>query len=670
MKLTIDFETRSIVDLKKHGAWVYSEHPTTEILCLACKWEGQPAWIVTPKETEKIKATMNAIAQATTIEAHNVQFEYALWVNVGVKKYGWPPLSLEKLRCSAAKSSMHSLPRALGNACAALGLAQQKDDFGYRIMMKLCKPRKPRMGEPEGLYWNEDPIDLDMLYRYCMQDVIAEEALSKVLRDLPVQELKIWQLDQVINARGVQVDLPGARKMLEMVAEHEGKLLRKLTKLTYGNVRTAKQVEQLRGYLRGLGTDLPDLTAATVKNALKGELNETVRELLEIRRSLGRSSSAKYTSIVDRASADSRVRGTLLYHGASTGRWSGSGIQPQNFPSRIKVSAPVEEMLKVVNLGGLALHNALYDDDPMSTAGALTRSVLVAAEGKDLVVADYSAIEGRGLAWLAGEESELEIYRSGKDVYIASAAHILHKSYDQVTAEERQSPGKVSVLACGYGGSAGAARKFGGDLAFRPRWEATGLKGKALEDKIDEDIVSSIIKPWREAHPRTTAFWYDLERACMSAVQEPGKIFTNRGVSFTVRDRFLMCRLPSGRLLFYYDPDIMPVVTSWGDTKDSVTYMTVHSMTKKWVRTNTYGGKICENICQGICRDIMAEAMLRVEAAGYSIVLTVHDEIVCEVPEGFGSVPELESLMSEVPAWATGFPISAVGWRGKRYKKG
>lgn len=988
MQIVIDFETRSACDLKKRGAWVYSEDPTTDVLCLACKWEGQPPWVVTPDDKPKVAATMNAIAQATTILGHNISFEYAIWTNVCEKRYGWPPIPVEKLRDSAAKTSMHALPRALGNVCEALMLAQQKDQFGYRIMMKMCKPRASRINEPEknpaglhGLYWHNDPADFKLLCDYCKQDVVSEEALSKALRDLPVKELEIWQLDQKINARGVYIDLVGARKMLEFVAEHEAKLLKRLVKLTNGGVRTAKQVEQLRCYLRGLGVDLPDLTAATVKEALKREdLNATVRDLLEIRRSLGRSSSAKYDSMVARASRDGRVRGTLLYHGAGTGRWSGAGIQPQNFPSRIKVSAPVEEMLNVIMVGGLPLHNALYDDDPMSTAGALTRSVITAPEGKELIVADYSAIEGRGLAWLAGEEGELELYRSGKDVYIASAANILHKPYDKVTPEERQSPGKVSVLACGYGGSAGAARKFNGDLAFRPKWEAKGLKGDQLEEAIDADIKANIINPWREAHPKTVAFWYDLERACMAAVQNPGRIETCRSISFTVRDKFLMCRLPSGRLLFYYDPDIRAMKTSWGEMKDCVTYMTVDSLSKKWIRTNTYGGKLAENCIaegtkvltdsgwkpietvtktdlvhdgvgfvshggifltsiqacvsidgvfmtpdhevltnegwkaassdprpyrpnlrgvngyspcpfgrkeeilggalylrkpsnslrvgyeegsktggnselrlydelltkkecghenswddqpsgvlgmeiddgsvsasntpsveelrrsgypslrtlayvrkllerrwsdlftrtyvgseeqqrllfsrkfplgdsqssipqqtdkrlyrdaertydrvrgirsvrdrgnnssvpdrsslasrgssdsgefssseqkvydirncgprsrfvvrgdsgpfivhnctQAICRDIMAEAMLRVEAAGYPIVMTVHDEIVCEIPEGFGSVEEFQDIMCQVPAWANGFPIKAAGWRGKRYRKG
>lgn len=657
MKLTIDFESRSACDLKKHGAHVYSEHPTTDILCMAMKWEGKPPFVVTPRTTTGA-ALKDLLEIADTIEAHNMSFEYVMWENIAVPRYGWPPLPMEKLRCSAAKAAMHSLPRRLEDACNALGLPVRKDMEGYKLMLKMCKPRRPRKGEPEdnpgdpyGHYWHDDPALHARLQQYCMADVVAEEALSNALRDLPDSELKIWQLDQLINNRGILADLPACRAMTEMVGEHEGRLLERLAVLTNGAVRTAKQVEALRGYLRGLGVDLPDLAASTVKEALKGELDGTAKELLEIRRSLGRSSSAKYRAIIDRASEDGRVRGTLLYHGASTGRWSGAGIQPQNFPSRIKTSAEPESILEAVMAGGLDLHNMLYTDDPMSSAGAITRSVLVASPGKDLIVADLSAIEGRMLAWLAGEDSELEVYRQDKDPYIAAASLILHKPYDQVTKEERQSPGKISVLACGYQGSAGAVRKFGG------------------EGMTDDEIKEQIVNPWRDAHPMTVQYWWDLEKACFNAVKEPGKVFAARGIHYRVKGRFLLCRLPSGRLLYYYAPRIEPVMTAWEELKDQVTYMTVHSVTSKWERTNTYGGKLAENATQAASRDILANGMIEVEAAGYPIVLSVHDEIISEVPAGSGSVEEFEGLMCRVPAWANGLPLKAKGFRARRYKK-
>ena len=326
MRLTIDFETRSACDIKKRGGWVYSEDPTTEILCLALKWEKRPPvlWDMDNDST----AWLGVFDAATTIEAHNMSFEYAIWTNIGMKRHGWPPLPIEKLRCSAAKASMHSLPRDLERACLALNLPIKKDMDGYRLMMRLCRPRKPKKGEPEynfddpnGLYWYNDPEDLERLGEYCKNDTFAEEALSDALRDLPDQELRIWQLDQIVNSRGIQADLEGAAAMIAMVKEHEGLLLERLRILTGGTVKTAKQLEAMRNFLRGLGVDLPDLTAATVKEALKQEISQDAREILEIRKSLGRSSAAKYKAIADRASFDGRVRGTLIYHGTSTGRW-------------------------------------------------------------------------------------------------------------------------------------------------------------------------------------------------------------------------------------------------------------------------------------------------------------------------------------------------------------
>ena len=653
MRLTIDFETRSACDIKRHGAWVYSEHPTTEVLCLALKWHGKQAvvWGDVSKPECRI-AIGDIVRMAETIEAHNMSFEYAIWQNIMVKRYGWPSLPVEKLRCSAAKVSMHALPRSLGESCHALSMNIQKDMVGYKLMMRLCKPRLPRKGEDlSGIYWHDSPEERKRLQEYCIKDVEAEEALSAKLQDLPPKELAVWQLDHIINARGIQADIPAAKAMLAMVNEHEAKLLGELSILTHGAVTSAKQAEKLCAYLRGLGVYINDVTASSVADALRMEIPDDARKILEIRRSLGRSSSAKYQAIIDRASADGRVRGTLLYHGAGTGRWSGAGIQPQNFPSRIKTDTDPTILLDAVLAGGLGMLGAICDDDPMAVAGAITRSVLIAKPGHDLLAADYSAIEGRGLAWLAGEESELKNYRKGLDVYVANAASILNKPYDSVTKEERQSPGKISVLACGYSGGVGAVRKFGG------------------QGMSDEEISERIVRPWRKSHPMTTKLWYGLEDACMSAVRNPGSIHSYRSISYKVQGGFLLCRLPSGRMLYYYNPMIMEMPTSWGTIKECVTYMTVDSMTKKWVRTNTYSGRLAENVTQAVCRDIMAEAMLRVEAAGYPLVLTVHDELVAEVPEGFGSVEEFCELMCIVPEWAKGFPINAAGWRGKRYRK-
>lgn len=655
MRLVIDLETRSACDLKSRGSWVYSEDSTTEVLCLGHKLEGRPADILLPKNYGTPGAIRLLFAEAAEVWAHNAMFEQAIWQNVCEKRYGWPPLPYEKLRCSAAVAAMHALPRKLESVGAALGLSIQKDAEGARIMRKLCKPRRPKKDEdPAALLWHEDPADYERLYEYCKRDCEAEEMVIKALRALPLKEIDVWRLDQIVNRRGAMVDLPSCRVMVEFIAAHESKLLARLARLTNGAVKTGRQVEVLRSYLRGLGVDLPDLSAASVAGALETCPPGQAREILEIRDSLRRSSSAKYQAMLDRAGKDSRVRDSLLYHGASTGRWAGSGIQPQNFPSRIKTSAPTEEMLEAIRVGGYDLFRALYDDDPMAAAGAITRSCIVAGEGKEFICADYSAVEGRGLAWASGEMDELALYAADVDVYVQTAAKMLKKSPALVTKDERSKLGKVSCLACGYGGGVGAVRRFGGGV-----------------DMDDDQVKEQIVTPWRETHPKTVAFWYDMEEAALDAVRNPGKMTAVRGgiVRFKNNGQFLLMRLPSGRLLYYYDPRVEDVETPWGAIKPAVTFMGVNSLTKQWERQATRGTILVENCIQAICRDLLAEAMLLLESAGYPIVLTAHDEVLSEVDEGHGSLEEFIQIMEVVPPWAAGFPVKAVGWRGRRYRK-
>lgn len=662
IRVTIDFETRSARKLKECGPWVYSEDPNTDALCLAYKFEGDEARIVIPPSWDGIEEVL----KADEIWAHHAMFEYCIWQHVCVPRYGWPPLPVDRLRCSAAVAAMHGLPRKLGDAGKALGLSILKDKTGHGVMRKLAKPWKvlkrdiSRGISPDALLWHEDPAMYYRLYDYCLQDVEAEEALLLALRPLPEPELRTWQLDQEINRRGFYVDLEGVDAMIEMVNVHQEKFRRRLRELTGGKVKTAKQTAALREYLESIGLPMSSVNRESVDAALaRDDIPDEARKVLEVRQSLARSSSAKYEAIKRRVASDGRVHDSLLYHGAATGRWSGAGVQPQNFPSRIKVSDSPEKMLAAIKAGGYELFTALYDDDPMAAAGAITRSVIMAAPGNDFVVADYSAIEGRGLAWLAGEEWVLNEYRrldreGGPDMYMVAAGSILGKDPAAVTPSERQSPGKISELACGYAGGAGAVRKFGGGVGM-----------------TDDEIRAAIVTPWRKARPNIVAFWDGLEKACYTAVENPGAVQSFREVSFkSCPDGFLKCRLPSGRILYYYDPKIQPVKTSWGAIKASVTYMTVNTVnTVRWMRVSTYGGKLAENVTQAICRDIMVEAMSLLEAAGYPIHLTVHDEIVSEVLKGFGSLADYERMMGRVPTWAEGFPIRAEGWRGERYKK-
>lgn len=689
MKITVDFETRSAVDLRRAGPWVYAEHWSTDALCLALKTgEDAPVLWVPEKFADRVSAdrlplvsaeeALRRIDQADIVEAHNSGFERAIWYWTLHKRLGWPLVDPDKWRCSAAKAAYHALPRQLGKAGEALDLDVAKDGDGHRLMLQMCKPRRARKQERADLearglvelddgswqapgsdqrffLWYEDPERFTRLCRYCLQDVEAEHALSETLRDLPETELRVWQLDQRVNARGIYCDVDGVQAMIDMVAEHRARLEAELKEITGGSVASSQAVAALRVWLSEHGVSLLNLQRGTVEAALAEQgMDPAARRALEIRLSLSRSSVAKYEAMMDRASHDRRIRDTLLYHGASTGRWSGMGIQPQNMPRGS--FEDVDQAVEVVRSRDVSFVEMLWGD-PMDVASTCTRSMLCAAPGCDLLCADFSSIEARGVAWLAGEQRILDAFREGLDVYKVAAQPIYGgKPYADVTKDERQI-GKVVVLACGYQGRVGA---------FQSMARVYGLE-------VSDDQAAEIVDAWRADNQEIVRLWYGLEEAAFNAVQNPGAIYTFRGLRLVRHTEpsagFLHIRLPSGRVLHYYDPRIGKQKTSWGE-KNAVTYMGVDSQRGyKWTRLHTYGGKLVENVVQALCRDIMAEAQLRLEAAGYRTVLTVHDEALAEVPKGRGSLEEFERIMSEVPSWAEGFPVKAEGWRGERYRK-
>lgn len=660
MKLTIDFETRSENDLKKSGPWVYAEHPSTWVICLAVKADSAPARVyVAPyfrgllPENHGLPLIsadeVNTLVEtADIIEAHNVEFERAIWEHQRFP-HSFVPLPVDKLRCSAAKAAVCTLPRSLDGACTALGLPVQKDKDGHRIMLKMCKPRKPTKNNPAP--WHEDPEELAALCRYCIQDTEAEHALSEALPDLTPEELDVWRADQAINARGICCDLTSVNRAIVSVNRTARKLDERVKTLTGGSVTSARQVAACIDWLHDhQGVPVSDLQAGTVQRLLKSDaLPGPARELLEIRADISKASVAKYRAMVARASRDGRIRSTTMYHGASTGRWSGKGIQPQNMP-RAKAKNQEHVISQLHNAEWLAL---LYGS-PFDAASRVIRGMLTAAPHYHLIGADLSSIEAITLAWLAGEDGVVKAFSEGLDLYKVAAARVYQKSYEDVTSWERQI-GKVIVLACGYQGHIGA---------FQTMAQVYGVQ-------IPDSQAADAVNAWRASNTRIVRFWYQIEGCFRAALAgPPGKVFTYRGIKVgkatgpghgTAR-----IQLPSGRVLYYYDPI---VYTDDFNDRGVITYMGVDSYTRKWKRLQTYGGKLTENIIQAICRDLMAGAILRLEKEGYPVVLHVHDEAVSEVGTRYGSVQEYEAIMSEVPSWAAGLPIRAQGWRGKRYRK-
>ena len=772
MKAVLDFETKSAVtELNRTGPWPYAEHPGSGIWCLAIKVDNQNPVIWVPPAVRvelpdgcQLPFASDAlvghiIEQADEIHAHNCQFEQAIWHHVMHKRYGFPDLPVHKLRDTAAVAAMHALPRPLGQACEVMGLAQQKDAEGHKLMLKMCKPRAPRKAEwaeldarfagnevyqglkdshlnaatektaamclhaarnwrpemAEMLLWHEDPADIEHLCRYCIQDVEAEYALGQALGELPPVEMPVFQHDLVVQQRGIRVDIDMVRNALDMIAEYKRRLLAELDTLTSGTVRSARQTEAGRQWLASRGLHLDNMQKETVADAIKGDLTPEVMRFLQLRQALGGSATDKYGAALHQTCADGRLRGFAMYHGAGTGRWAGRGMQLHNlFKGVFDLGyRPSEDAfwraVGLVRRG--ALDELIFEfGNPMPILASTVRPTLLAAAGHEFHAADLSAIEGRGLAWLAGEEWVLDAYRAydrgeGPDMYIVTASKILDKPTDQITKAERKNPGKPGDLATGYRGGYMALTKFGATVPddLRPYWTLRAMRDLATpnmrevldpyiemvgasanlehlaalqaqgwpmpsEDSVFQAWGTDVVTKWRKSRPRTVALWRGLEAAAIACV-ETGQPQSCGPVAYRMEGRFCTCELPSGRKLYYPFPQIVNREMPWGGSKIQFSHMTVDAETKQWVRRFAHGGLLAENITQAICRDILALSMLRLEANGFPIVLHVHDEAVAEVPTGARALEELIQIMTVVPAWAAGFPISASGWSGERYRK-
>ena len=665
--LHIDFETRSAVDLKTVGLDNYSRHPTTDAWCMGLTFDDEPVICIPADEMRKKHIIRSSILrharEGGLVVAHNAAFELAIWNNIMVPRYGWPELKPEQCRCTMAMAYAMALPGALEKAAAAVGIDMQKDMTGHRLMLQMCKPKPNKDGTLE---WWDDADKLKKLYEYCRQDVRVERELEKRLMPLSAAEQRLWVLDHKINQRGIYVDHDSVSAATKIVQAEQDRLNNEMRRVTGNFVGFCTETARITKWVQSRGVMVGGFAKADVLDALDGPLPDDVRACLELRREAGKSSTAKLRAMTEAAGADGRLRGTLQYHGAATGRWAGRKVQLHNLP-RPKIGHDEIER-------ALALMRS--ETDPVRAAQALSvlygppldiiswslRGMLRAAPGNDLLVADFANIEGRGLAWLAGEDWKLDAFRefdagTGPDLYLVAASRVYRKPIDEC-GPHRQT-GKVSELSLGYQGGLGA---------FRKMEKALGIKLG-----LSDDEVQTAKQGWRDAHPAIVRYWYALEDAALSAVLTPGQTFSvgapGRQVKFKVKGSFLWCLLPSGRALCYPYPKVKPIETPWGEMKDAVHYMTVDGTTNKWIETHTYGGKLSENVTQAICRDLLAASIERVEKAGFPVVLHVHDEVVSELPKDKGDFEEFKQLCAATPPWAAGLPVTTEGWRGIRYRK-
>lgn len=708
-RATIDFETRSQCDLKKFGSWRYSLDPSTQILCLAFHvpgWEEDHIGLWYPAlphldipeadDTDSLCDLVDWIAAGGLVEAHNAFFERGIWTNILAPRHGFPRIPHRQWRCSAAKAAALALPRGLGDAVNALKLAVQKDAEGHKLMKKVTKPRKALKQETKewanehnagkctqckgkGTYkrkpcekcggagqfehaeedapalpvlWHETPEQLVDLWDYCKIDVLAEKGLSDAIPDLNPQETDLYLLDQRINERGFQLDVDAVQAALVLIAAEAEDLNAQLAEVTGGQVLKATQRARMIAWFESKGLKLDNTQGATIDAEIeKGFPDADVMRALSIVRELGRSSTAKYQTMQRWRCPDGRVRGGLLFHGATTGRWAGAGVQPHNFVrGTVKDQVALWECLKT---GDRALIREKYGSVMLALANAL-RGAICAAPGKQLYVADYAQIEARVILWLADDDEHLDLFRRGDDIYSDMAAAIYNKPCNKKDNPDERQLGKVAILGLGF--------QMGWKRFVESAWTMGGIV-------ITEEMSKQTVDAYRDKYWRVVAMWAEQERAAMEATSTWAVVPCGR-VTWHRDTRFLYCTLPSGRRLAYPYPELQHRKTSWGEVRLVLTFEGVNPYTRQWERQSTYGGSIVENIVQAVARDIMADAMLRMEASAlYAPVLSVHDELVAEADEGVGDVKAFEAMLMEVPAWAEGCPIVAEGYRTQRYRK-
>ena len=653
----VDIETFSESDLFKGGMYRYAEHVSTEILCVCYAFNNGPINLWVPLDDippdampDRINGDIHVSLEcpfdlASWIEdgyecrAWNSQFERTILNSHAGRNIGVPSSGINQWVCTAAKGATASLPRALGNAAKAVG-TELKDEDGKSTMLALCKPRT---GKVKRYDIEEYPGRFKILYDYCGDDVRAERAIDVYLPEMSPGELKAFRLDQLINERGVRVDQKAVANAMFLVRNYRAILEAKCKEWTGVS---PSQTGKLSEWIRENGYDITNLQAPTLKLAVDDpNCPPMVKRIIRLRMLHAMKAVDKYPAIERAVTADGRLHGMFLYHGASTGRWSSLIVQLQNL-FRPHKDVDADEAIDAFTLRDVAWVNDMFTPDPMVTLASCVRGMLVPEPGMDLLALDYAQIEARVIAWLAGQMDMLDVFISGRDVYKHAATGIFGIEYEDVTDDQRFI-GKVAVLALGY---------QGGKIAFAQMAETYGADiSTAKADGIKND--------WRASNPKVVQLWDNMEDTAVAAVANPGKVYevSDKKIMFKVEGDFLYMRLPSGRRLAYLHPRL--------DGSGQVTFMGVDTYTRQWTRCKTYGGKLTENAVQAIARDLLLAGMFKLEEVGYRIIGTVHDEVLTEIPETFGNLEEASELMCTLPDWAEGIPVEAEGFRAKRYRK-
>ena len=670
--LSIDIETYSDIDIGKAGLFRYAQSPAFQVLLFAYSLNGAPVRVVDLTEEKYLpQEILRHLFDPNTIKhAYNAAFEWyclSRYFCLEERKDYPPEKWLPQWRCTMLHGLYCGYTAGLDATGRALGLPQDKQKLstGKALIRYFCVPcavTKTNGGRTRNLP-KHDPAKWQLFKEYNGQDVVTEMEIERRLSRFPVPaEIQSqWVTDQIINYRGVAVDTEMVAGAQALDAQVRADYIAEATRLS--GLNNPNSVAQLTKWLEDeTGDEVPDLKKATVKDLLAGDLSSDIaRRMLEIRQELGKTSTKKYNAIEAAVCEDGRVRGILQFYGANrTGRWAGRIVQPQNLPRTYIDGEMLPLARQLVKDRRLEELRWVFGSVP-DTLSQLIRTALTATPGQTLVDADFSAIEARMLAWPAGEEWRLEVFRTHGKIYEASASQMfgvpiekIKKGNPEYALRQR---GKVAELALGYGGSVAAMRSMD--------------TGKILADVPDNEVLE-LVYQWRDKSPAIVTFWYQVEAAAMETVKTGHTTMIRDGSIVFAREMdpendldFMTIQLPNGRKLYYAKPHIgsnrfgRPAICYWG----------VNQKTRRWEATETYGGKLTENITQAVARDCLAEAVERLEASGYPVVFHIHDEVVIDARPGRNKLEDVVEIMRQVPNWAPGLPLNADGWVNPFFKK-
>jgi len=649
--MAVDIETYSNVDLLDCGVRPYSEGEDFDILLIAYKVDDAPTKLIDMTqegpaagfwdESLSMMEFKRLLTDPMVLKtAYNAAFErtcLARWFN--------EPMPPEQWSCTMVLAANLGLPGTLAACGAALGLDKQKMTEGKNLITYFCKPCKPTKANGQRTRNRPDdaPEDWALFGRYCIRDVDVENDIRQRLSAfyIPEAERRAWHLDQRINDRGVHLDTTLMRQAQVLSNRYTERLVSEAKRIT--GLENPNSAPQLKKWLADEeGVEVPSLNKEAMPALMEAAKKPGTRRMLTIRSEMAKTSVSKYEAMERGLCKDGRVHNLLQFYGANrTGRWAGRLVQVQNLPqNKLKDLALARELVRG---GEFDLLEMAFGAPPF-VLSQLIRTTFIPSEGCRFIVADYSAIEARVIAWLANESWVLEEFRGDGLIYEATASQMFHVPKLEIKKggphADLRPKGKVATLACGYQGGPAALIRMG-----------------ALESGIPEEDLPGIVKRWRNANSHIVRYWYDVENAAIRAVQGE-KVALRHGLKFFCQGGYLFIQLPSGRRLAYYQPRLEPEPKF---DKEGITYLGVNQETKSFARLKTYGGKLVENIVQATARDCLRDSMTALDAAGYPIVFHVHDEVILDTPKGFGSLDEVQEIMGRALPWAPGLPLRADG---------